>query len=324
MTSIMTNTAAMAALQTLRTINSDMEMTQARVSSGYRVETAADNAAYWSIATTMRSDSEALSTVKDALGLGAAKVDTAYTGMNSSIEVITEIKNKLLAAREPGVDKTKINKEITELKNQLSSIAESASFSGENWLNNETTAAAGTKSIVGGFNRDTNGLVTITTLDVNVTSLTLIGSGDESLGILTKDIDANALDPDAATTTARDYYLIDTGATAGTPSSGTAISLTASTTDQQVTDMVRAVDSMLSQMTDAASNLGAVNKRVSMQEDFVSNLMDTIDKGIGRLVDADMNEESTRLKALQVQQQLSIQALSIANANSQNILSLFR
>jgi flagellin len=88
--------------------------------------------------------------------------------------------------------------------------------------------------------------------------------------------------------------------------------------------MVRAVDSMLSSMTDAASNLGAVNKRISMQEDFVSNLMSTIDKGIGRLVDADMNEESTRLKALQTQQQLGIQALSIANANSQNVLSLFR
>ena len=289
----MTNNSAMSALQTLRSINSDMESTQSRISSGYRVNSAADNSAYWSIATTMRSDNQALSTVKDALGLGAAKVDTAYTGMNASIEVVSEIKNKLLAAKEPGVDKTKIDKEITELKNQLSSIAESASFSGENWLQNDAATAAGTKSI-------------------------------ESLGILTKDIDANALDPDAATTTARDYYLIDTGATAGTPSSGTAISLTASTTDQQVTDMVRAVDSMLSQMTDAASNLGAVNKRISMQEDFVSNLMDTIDKGIGRLVDADMNEESTRLKALQVQQQLGIQALSIANSNSQNILSLFR
>jgi flagellin len=324
MTSIMTNTAAMAALQTMRSINSDMEMTQSRISSGYRVETAADNAAYWSIATTMRSDSEALSTVKDALGLGAAKVDTAYTGMESSIEVISEIKNKLLAAREPGVDKTKINKEITELKNQLQSISDSASFSGENWLNNEGTAAAGTKSIVGGFNRDTNGLVTITTLDINVTSLTLIGSANESLGILTKDIDANALDPDTTSTTARNYYLIDTGSTTGTQASGTAISLSATTTNQQVTDMVRVVDSMLSQMTDAASNLGAVNKRISMQEDFVSNLMDSIDSGIGRLVDADMNEESTRLKALQTQQQLGIQALSIANSNSQNILSLFR
>ena len=67
-----------------------------------------------------------------------------------------------------------------------------------------------------------------------------------------------------------------------------------------------------------------IKKRVEMQEEFVANLMDSIDEGIGRLVDADMNFESTRLKALQTQQQLGIQALSIANTNSQNILSLFR
>ena len=324
MSSIMTNTAAMAALQTLRSINTDMETVQARVSSGYRVETAADNAAYWSIATTMRSDNQAMSTVKDALGLGAAKVDVAYTAMESSIEVVTEIKNKLVAAREPGVDKTKINKEITELKNQLQSISESASFSGENWLNNESTAAAGTKSIVGGFNRDVNGLITITTLDVDVTSITLIGANNESLGIFTKDIDADQLNPDGATGTASNYYLIDTGTTTGTAASGNAIALTASTTDAQVTEMVRVVDSILSQITDAASNLGAIQKRVSMQEDFVANLMDSIDSGIGRLVDADMNEESTRLKALQTQQQLGVQALSIANSSSESLLSLFR
>jgi flagellin len=271
----------------------------------------------------MRSDNKALSTVQDALGLGAAKVDVAYTGMNSAIDVVSEIKAKLVAAREPGVDKTKIDKELTELKNQLVSISESASFSGENWLNNTTSAAAGTKNIVAGFNRDAAGLVTLTTLDVDVTSTTLIGAAGESLGILTKDIDANALDPNATTTT-RDYFLIDTGSTTGTQASGTAISLTAATTDAQVDDMIRVVDSMLTQMTDAASNLGAVNKRVSMQDDFVSNLMDSITKGVGRLVDADMNEESTRLKALQTQQQLGIQALSIANSSSQNVLSLFR
>ncbi|MGK6317862.1 flagellar hook associated protein, partial [Neorhizobium sp. DT-125] len=56
MTSILTNIAAMAALQTLRQLGQDMETTQGRVSSGMRVGTASDNAAYWSIATTMRSD----------------------------------------------------------------------------------------------------------------------------------------------------------------------------------------------------------------------------------------------------------------------------
>ncbi|CDZ31204.1 Hypothetical protein, partial CDS, partial [Neorhizobium galegae bv. officinalis] len=67
-----------------------------------------------------------------------------------------------------------------------------------------------------------------------------------------------------------------------------------------------------------------VSKRIDMQSDFVSKLTDSIDKGVGRLVDADMNEESTKLKALQTQQQLAIQSLSIANSDSQNILSLFR
>jgi flagellin len=88
--------------------------------------------------------------------------------------------------------------------------------------------------------------------------------------------------------------------------------------------MISVVDDMLSQMTEAAAVIGSTNMRIDMQNEFVADLMDVIDKGVGRLVDADMNEESTKLKALQTQQQLGIQALSIANSNSENILSLFR
>src|SRR5690348_11324788 len=150
MTSIMTNASAMTALSSLQATNKSLEMTQTRISTGFRVASASDNAAYWSIATTMRSDNKALSTVKDALGLGAAKVDTAYTGMNAAIDVVDEIKAKLVASREPGVDKTKIQAEITQLQDQLSSIASSASFSGENWLSVDSSAANynATKSIV--------------------------------------------------------------------------------------------------------------------------------------------------------------------------------
>ncbi|MEK1928199.1 MAG: flagellin, partial [Pararhizobium sp.] len=91
-----------------------------------------------------------------------------------------------------------------------------------------------------------------------------------------------------------------------------------------IDDMISVIDAMLAAMTDAAASLGAIGTRVSMQENFMADLRDTIDKGIGRLVDADMNEASTRLKALQTQEQLGIQALQIANSNSENILSLFR
>jgi flagellin-like hook-associated protein FlgL len=323
MTSILTNSSAMAALSTLRSISSDMESTQGRISSGLRVGSASDNAAYWSIATTMRSDNKALSTVQDALGLGAAKTDTAYTGLNAAIDVVSEIKAKLVAAREPGVDKTKINKEITELKNQLVSTATSASFSGENWLYNDSTTALGTKEMVGSFTRSASGSVSVGVLEFDAATSVLVDTVDSSKGQLTKAIEVEQGANVGTGTANGTYYLVlASGGTA--PTGATAVELTSSTSDDNIEGMISAVDAMLSSLTDAASTLGATNKRISMQDDFMADLMDVIDKGVGRLVDADMNEESTRLKALQTQQQLGIQALSIANSDSQNILSLFR
>jgi flagellin len=316
----MTNTAAMAALQTLRSIDSNMQETQARVSSGYRVATAADNAAYWSIATTMRSDNSALSTVQDALGLGAAKTDTAYTGLESAVEVVTEIKSKLVAAREPGVDKSKINKELSELKNQLAAIAESASFSGENWLFNESTTAPGTKEIVASFNRASDGAVSVTTLAFDTSESVLIDTKDANNGVLTKGFQVTQ--PSGSTTTIATYFLIDVSAT--TAATGSEVVLTTSMSEDELDGMISAVDAMLQRLTDSASTLGAITSRIEMQDEFVSTLMDVIDKGVGRLVDADMNEESTKLKALQTQQQLGIQALSIANTNAEKILALFK
>ena len=321
MTSILTNSSALAALSTLRSINSDMETTQGRISSGLKVGTAADNAAYWSIATTMKSDNKALSTVQDALGLGAAKTDTAYTGLNAAIDVVSEIKAKLVASREPGVDKLKIDKELTELKNQLSSTAQSASFSGENWLYNDTSTAVGTKEMVGSFTRDASGNVSVGVLKFDASTSVLIDTNDATKGLLTKAYDADDLQK-TPTGTAQNFFLIDAGST--TSAAGTEIKLTASTSDADVEAMIRVVDKILGDATDSAATLGATNKRIGMQDDFMADLMDVIDKGVGRLVDADMNEESTRLKALQTQQQLGIQSLSIANSNSETILSLFR
>jgi flagellin len=320
MTSMMTNAAAMAALQTLRDINSKMETTQQRISSGYRVETASDNAAYWSIATTMRSDNKALSTVQDALGLGAAKTDTAYMGLDASIDVVTEIKSKLVAAREPGVDKNKINEELKELKNQLRSIAESASFSGENWLFNDTGVPPTTVEMVGSFNRASDGTVAVETLEFDTATSTLIDMSNADDGILTQGVAVSQ--PNGTGTTTATYYLLDTGS--ATAAGGLEIELAITTSDDVIDGMISAVDTMLGNLTDSAATLGSINMRIDMQDDFVATLMDVIDKGIGRLVDADMNEESTKLKALQTQQQLGIQSLSIANSNAENILQLFK
>ena len=307
MASIMTNISAMTALQSLNSTNKALDTTQNRISTGYRVSSAEDNAAYWSIATTMRSDNGALSTVKDALGLGAATIDVAYTGMNSAIDVTKEIKNKLVAARQPGIDRAKVQAELAELQNQLRSIGDSSVFSGENWLSVDSSDAAynGTKTVVASFSRS-GGAISIGTISVDITSTELFDAADQT-GILDSE---------------------DTTVNGGVAYAVTTLDISSLTdTDTDLADleqMISWVDTAIGSMTTAASNLGAVKQRTSMQREFVGALMDAISRGIGTLVDADMNEESTRLQALQVQQQLGVQALSIANQNNQSILSLFR
>jgi flagellin len=301
MTSINTNTSAQAALQTLRNVNQGLNTTQNHVSTGYRVGKASDNAAYWSIATTMRSDNKALGAVSDALGLGAAKVDTAYTAMDSAIDVVGEIKAKIVAATENGVDKKKVQEEIDQLQDQLVSIAQSASFSGENWV----AGANGTKSVVSSFVRDGSNGVSVKMTDYvldnssvgNVMFGMTNGQVETSTGIL--------------------------GTSYGPTGSVYGLDITSMTLGD-LGNALTTVENALKAMTSAGAKLGSISTRINMQDDFVNSLSKSLDSGIGRLVDANMEEESSRLSALQTQQQLAIQSLSIANSSSQNILSLFR
>jgi flagellin len=304
----------MVALQSLNKTNAALETAQKRISTGLRVGSAEDNAAYWSIATTMRSDNSALSTVKDALGLGAATIDVAYTATNSAIDVTKEIKNKLVAARQPGVDRAKIQSEITELQNQLQSIGDSAVFSGQNWLSADSSAAGynATKSIVASFTRSSAGAISIGTISVDTSGTKLYdaGAGATEVGIVDGLRDATGAIAAAGTFS---VAALDISA------------LTDSAADLTTLESyVAGVDASISEMTDSATTLGATKQRVNLQKNFVSALMDAVDRGISALVDADMTEESTKLQALQVQQQLGIQSLSIANQQGQSILSLFR
>ena len=84
------------------------------------------------------------------------------------------------------------------------------------------------------------------------------------------------------------------------------------------------IETQLQNSITAAANFGSVAKRIEIQSDFVKKLSDAMTSGIGALVDADMEEASARLQALQVQQQLATQSLSIANQAPQTLLSLFR
>ncbi|MGP2493671.1 flagellin N-terminal helical domain-containing protein [Mesorhizobium sp. PUT5] len=290
MSSINTNASAMTALQSLSATNKNLSITQGRISTGLRVAEASDNSAYWSIATTMRSDNKALSSVQDALGLGAGRLDVAYTATNSAIDVVDKIKQKLVTAMSASEDdKLKIQGEIKELQGQLTSIGLSANYAGGNLIANDQTETE--LNIVSSYDRTADGTVKVNTITVDLSKTQLLDETGTDGGILA---DVMAIELDGTEDNDGIQAHLDT------------------------------IEDALKQMADAAATLGAAKARVDMQKDFVSKLSDAIDRGVGQLVDADMNKESTRLQALQVQQQLGIQALSIANSNSQSILSLFR
>ena len=299
--SLLTNSAAMTALQTLRNVSSSLQTTENRISTGQRVATASDNAAYWSIATSMRADNAALSAVSDSLGLSAATVDTEYTALTAvvgdSTGGLTKLQALLVEAKTAGIDRTKIQADITQIQQQMKGTADAATFNGVNWLST-TTATPATFDLVSSFSR-VGGTPTIGSITLTISKYSLYTSS--TTGIL------------------------DTVSGGASVNTIDITSLTDAATDQAtLSAYITQVTAALNSVASAAADLGAVKNRIATNTDFVKTLMDSVTRGVGQLVDADMNAESTRLQALQTQQQLGVQALSIANQNSQSILSLFK
>ena len=100
--------------------------------------------------------------------------------------------------------------------------------------------------------------------------------------------------------------------------------LTIALTDATVAaTALSAVSQAIISVSNALASLGSGAKRIDIQSDFTGKLMDILKQGVGNLVDADLAQESANLQAFQIKQQLGVQALAIANAGPQAILSLF-
>ena len=87
---------------------------------------------------------------------------------------------------------------------------------------------------------------------------------------------------------------------------------------------IAALNTSIANVSSALGKLGTGSKALASHQTFITNLQNSIDVGIGNLVDADLAKESANLQALQTKQQLGIQALSIANQSSSILLGLFR
>lgn len=452
--SVLTNTSAMIALQTLRSTNKDLAEVNNQISTGKKVASAKDSAAVFAISKIMESDVAGFKALNESLSLGESTVAVASNAAASVGELLNEIKGKIVSANEDNVDRTKLQSEIASLRSQITSIVDSAQFNGLNLLNGGIDGAGGF-SVLSSLNRSSDGSVstgsiafdpsnsnlstssgtalTITSAaisgtvaagsvfkvsDINATSAAIGTAAINADGEYTVTLTANAATANDDGVTLGDFDFATAAADTGgavAVSEDQANDLTAtggliagdsvsvsvgafsarytilegdsqadisaglrsgllengldtdsiSATVQgdgtlQIRNLTNAADvdvvigssraagglagldtidvstaagatSALGEIevfidsaVNAQAELGTIEKRLDIQNSFTSTLVDSFKAGIGALVDADLEEASARLQALQVQQQLGVQALSIANQGPQNILALFR
>ncbi|WP_298295604.1 flagellin [uncultured Litoreibacter sp.] len=492
MSSILTNTSAMVALQTLKGINSDLSRVQSEISTGKSVGSAKDNSALWAISKVMESDVQGFKSISESLSLGESTIAVARQGAETVTDLLTEIKGKIVAAQEENVDRGKIQTDIDALTSQIGSVVGAAQFNGLNLLK-------GTEGvdILASLDRQESGQVTASNIAVarqdlsadagvygtgtalsansvasagpiantgNTQSITFANTADSSsdtfditvagstlsfvgadFGAVTEEVaidqiagainalglegvSASRTGSDLVLTSTRafedvdvtfsgtgvtddtvsiaeraenvtfsqvsqvnegDGYRVTVGSTVATYIAGqgetfedvanglkaaidsadvdglttlvttdangaqvlkidndSATSITTFTavgaaggeasgglfgldgidvsTNAGADAALANVEVLIQNSIDAAAEFGTAQGRIEIQAEFIGKLTDSLKTGIGTLVDADMEEASARLQALQVQQQLGVQALSIANQAPQSILSLFR
>ncbi|HAC50806.1 flagellar protein [Sulfitobacter sp. HI0082] len=318
MSSINTNTSAMNALSTLRSVNSSLNQTQDRISTGLKVSNAGDNAAYFAISETMKGDSGMTKSINESLTLTKNSLATANVGADSFKDLARQFSERVAFAQGGGSIED-VKNELDEIVKQMDASISQATFNGDDLIGSGNTVATGTTvagdgsisagattteqarslSVVTGITRNATG-VAATTMDVSGVDLKRTYTDFKAVADAFKTgydaAVAGAATPAAAEIAGQDYLKN---------------SLTAS-------------EDLLGEAIEASTTLGVGQKSIENQQEFLTKLTDNLDTGVGAMVDANMEEEAARLQALQVQQQLASQSLSIANQAPQNILSLFR
>lgn len=287
--SVNTNVGASAALQSLNATSKALAVTQSRINTGLSVASTKDDSASYAIAQNLRSDLGGLKAVSTSLNRAKSVTDVAVAGAEQISDILGEMKAKATQASDEGIDtasRAAINKDFTALRDQITTIVNASVFNGTNLLKTNTGSDGKVTALKSLV--DTDAVATTYTPDVMT-----VANVDLDLGSATgifKDITATSQ--------------IDTASNAQT--------------------MVATIEAAQKALNGKLSDLGAASRQIDAQSTFTSKLSDVIEGGIGNLVDADLAKESARLQALQVKQQLGVQALSIANQAPQTITSLFR
>jgi flagellin len=282
--SVNTNTGAMAALQSLSETNKGMSQVQSRINTGLNVSSTKDDSASYTIAQGLRGDMGGLKAVSSSLSRAKSVTDVAISGAEQISDVVNQMKAKAYQSADSGIDTAT----RTALNNDF--VA----------LRDQITTIVNSSDFNGTNLLKSSGGGTVTALQ----------------SLKDSDTSSTTWDPDSLSV-----------ANQGLDLGGSVVTVAASGNISSQSDAQAMIDTLTTtqdNLKTSLSTLGAASRKIDAQSTFTSKLSDVIEGGIGNLVDADLAKESARLQALQVKQQLGVQALSIANQAPQTITSLFR
>ena len=282
--SVNTNVGAMAALQSLNSTTKGLAQVQSRINTGLNVSSTKDDSAKYTVAQKLRGDMGELSAVGSSLNRAKSTTDVAIAGAEQVSDLLNQMQSKAKEASDTGID-TDSRAAITKDLNALKKQV-------------ETVIESST------FN-GTNLLKTDATPTGAVSALQSLSSTGASgtLTVANQDYTTKAATGFGGVAAGTDIALAD-GAAADT--------------------LMGTLKTFSAAVRTSLSDLGSASRKIDGQVSFNSKLADVIEAGIGNMVDADLAKESAKLQALQVKQQLGVQALSIANQAPQSITSLFR
>ena len=298
--SVNTNIAAQVALQSLNTTTSQLQATQKQISTGYRVADATDDGAAFAVAQRVRGDVGALTTVNQQLGNAKGLVGTALSGLTTISNYLNSAKQLLVNIGDTSVSQSQRDQYVSSYKSLVKEVADTtdgSTYNGQTLLGAASGAVAGTAtSVINNENGSTSSI-----------------SAEDTSGL------ANTLATFIGSTFTRTAAGVDTfGAiTAGADQTSAATALSGTT---GATAFVTAQTGVSNQLNQA----GADSKYLDATISFNSTKIDSLNAGLGALIDADLSKESANLQALQIRQQLGTQALSLANQSPQSLLSLFK
>jgi flagellin len=315
MSSINTNTSAMNALATLRSVNQGLNQTQDRISTGLKVGSAKDNAAYFAISETMKGDSGMTKAINESLTLSKNSMATASVGGDSFNDLARQFSERVAFAQGGGsVDD--IKDELDEIVKQMDASISQATFNGDDLIGSGNTVATATAIAADGS------ITTAATTNEGARTLNVVtGITRGTTGVTATTMSVEGVDLKRTYT---DFKAIADNFKSGYDTAAATATTGAADAEAYLRNTLTAVDGLASEAIESATTLGVGQKSIENQQEFLTKLADNLDTGVGAMVDANMEEEAARLQALQVQQQLASQSLSIANQAPQNILSLFR